>query len=319
MKNAAPTISLPVTPWFSVTKAGGRRAAQAVTLTGDRFQREAESREVIAKAICSSASWRRPPGPPHQRSANDCSLRAISCPGDFTAAPFAPGEDPASLWPGIAEALYRIAPRRTTRRPDQFRPVKDFAPGKWGEEALRRFSYRPMETEPNMVLNIDPPGAGYDDYLAALDAKYRRNARDQAKKLLNGGCSTERLEDLHAWGERAASNSTSPSIRMLLSGWSLCPAASCRLSAARPAMISGADVIRGLMNCSASSRRFRDGMLPWRTLSGLIAPQPSPACPFICGCSTPTIGDAIDWGCKRLSLGRTALDPKPPSARGRNR
>ena len=41
--------------------------------------------------------------------------------------------------------------------------------------ALRRFSYRPMATEPNMVLTIDPAWQSYEDYLGALDAKYRHS------------------------------------------------------------------------------------------------------------------------------------------------
>jgi hypothetical protein len=31
-------------------------------------------------------------------------------------------------------------------------------------------SYRPLETEPNMVLDIPPSWRGYDDYLAGLTA-----------------------------------------------------------------------------------------------------------------------------------------------------
>src|SRR5438876_6406147 len=42
----------------------------------------------------------------------------------------------------------------------------------------------------------------YDDYLAALDAKYRRNARDQMKKLAEAGCALEPLTDLATHGKR---------------------------------------------------------------------------------------------------------------------
>ena len=69
--------------------------------------------------------------------------------------------------------------------------VKDITERESGLEALRRFSYRPLETEPNMVLSIDPAWRSYDDYLAALDAKYRRNSRDQMKKLAAAGCTVE--------------------------------------------------------------------------------------------------------------------------------
>jgi hypothetical protein len=46
--------------------------------------------------------------------------------------------------------------------------VKDLTADQCGLEALRRFSYRPMETEPNMVLTIDPAWLNYEDYLKRL-------------------------------------------------------------------------------------------------------------------------------------------------------
>src|SRR2546426_7354725 len=33
-----------------------------------------------------------------------------------------------------------------------------------GAEALRRFGYRPVESDPNMVLEIQPEWRAYDDY-----------------------------------------------------------------------------------------------------------------------------------------------------------
>jgi hypothetical protein len=80
--------------------------------------------------------------------------------------------------------------------------VKDLTADQCGLEALRRFSYRPMETEPNMVLTIDPAWLNYEDYLNALDAKYRRNAKDQAKKLAAAGCVLEHLDDLEPHAAR---------------------------------------------------------------------------------------------------------------------
>src|SRR5437867_975022 len=109
---------------------------------------------------------------------------------------FVGDEDPTALWPGVAEALYRI--RRAERLTGQtnFVLVKDLTEQQSGLDALRRFSYRPLETEPNMVLTLDPAWRSYDDYLAALDAKYRRNAKDQLKKLVGAGCTIEPVTDL---------------------------------------------------------------------------------------------------------------------------
>jgi hypothetical protein len=105
----------------------------------------------------------------------------------FDGIAFAADEEPACVWPGVAEALYRI--RRAERLTGQtnFVMVKDLSAQQTGVEVLRRFSYRPLVTEPNMVLEIRPEWRNYEDYLAALDAKYRRSVRDQIKKLTSAG------------------------------------------------------------------------------------------------------------------------------------
>src|SRR3569833_79068 len=116
----------------------------------------------------------------------------------FHGVAFAPGENPALIWPGVADALYRI--RRAERLEGQTNFVmgKDVTEQETGLEALRRFSYRPLETEPIMVLAIQPSWRNYEDYLAALDAKYRRNAKKQKKKHTTAGCTIEPLSQLSA-------------------------------------------------------------------------------------------------------------------------
>src|SRR5215468_9057576 len=67
----------------------------------------------------------------------------------------APHQDPASVWPAVAEALYRI--RRADKLSGGTDPVmvKDFtAEDDRAVSVLRRFSYRPHETDPNMVLEL---------------------------------------------------------------------------------------------------------------------------------------------------------------------
>ena len=82
---------------------------------------------------------------------------------------FAEGANRAEVWPAVAEALYRI------RRADRLFGDTDLVMLKdipnesaAGIESLKRFSYRELETEPNMVLPISPGWKSYDDYLASL-------------------------------------------------------------------------------------------------------------------------------------------------------
>ncbi|MFN7927807.1 MAG: hypothetical protein U0Y68_07650 [Blastocatellia bacterium] len=62
-----------------------------------------------------------------------------------------------------------------------------------GIESLKRFSYRELETEPNMVLAITPSWKNYDDYLASLTSDYRKTARKITKDVDAAGACVERL------------------------------------------------------------------------------------------------------------------------------
>src|SRR5688572_15171898 len=121
---------------------------------------------------------------------------------------FAPNVDQGPLWPAVAEAIYRL------RRVDKlfgdtaFVMVKDI-PDSYAASAtaLSRFSYRELETEPNMVLEISPQWKSYDDYLGNLTSKYRKQAKQIEKDVAAAGCTVEeiksdeiarRAEQLHA-------------------------------------------------------------------------------------------------------------------------
>jgi hypothetical protein len=222
---------------------------------------------------------------------------------------FAAGEDPATLWPGVAEALYRI--RRAERLLGQTNLVlvKDLTEREQGLEALRRFSYRPMETEPNMVLALNPAWRTYDDYLGALDAKYRRNAKDQVKKLTAAGCTVETLTDLAPHASRLhelyLAVQRNAAVRLVTLPPNFIPA------------LSGA--LRDNFRCTVIRRggqivgfvtSIRDGDTAIAYYIGFDRAAAAEGLPIYLRLLHATIANAIDWGCKSLSLGRTALEPK---------
>ena len=107
----------------------------------------------------------------------------------FHAVAFAADENPGAIWPAVAEAMYRV--RRAERLAGQsdFALVKDLSAAEHdGVQALRRIGYRPVESDPNMVLEVSPQWRTYDDYLASLNAKYKNAARKVAKDLAQAGC-----------------------------------------------------------------------------------------------------------------------------------
>ncbi len=222
---------------------------------------------------------------------------------------FAPGVDPKTVWPGVAEALYRI--RRADRlagRTD-FVMVKDIADAEGlGVEALKRFSYRPMATDPNMVLEIPPTWRTFDDYLAGMHSKYRKGALRIVKDVEAAGCRVERLEDVASEAERLHS--------LYLQVH--------EAAAVRPATIpvgylpalaraAGADfrcaVIRRGSELLGFVTTLKDGETAIGYYIGFDRSKKDEL-PLYFRLLQIVVADAIAFGCRRLSLGRTALEPK---------
>ncbi len=92
----------------------------------------------------------------------------------------APGVSPDEVWPAVAELLYRV--RRADKLAGQagFVMIKDITEREAAAVGvLGGLSYRSVETEPNMVLALEPGWARHDDYLASLASKYRSSVRNQ--------------------------------------------------------------------------------------------------------------------------------------------
>jgi len=222
---------------------------------------------------------------------------------------FAAGENPATLWSGVAEALYRI--RRAERLLGQTNLVlvKDVTEREQGLDALRRFSYRPMETEPNMVLTLNPAWRTYDDYLAALDAKYRRNAKEQVKKLTAAGCVVESCSDLTPHAPQIhrlyLEVQRNAAVRLVTLAETYLPQLAVALGDDfRCTVIRRGEEILGFVTT------IRDGDAAIAYYIGFDRGAAAEGLPIYLRLLHSTIADAIAWGCKSLSLGRTALEPK---------
>ena len=152
-------------------------AAQTVTVSVARLRKKASSNGRLAQLeekmlVCGNLlSW---------------GMHGIS---------FAPNVDEEPLWPAVAEAIYRL------RRVDKlfgdtaFVMIKDITDSYASTAtALSRFSYRELETEPNMVLDISPKWKSYDDYLASLTSKYRKQAKQIEKEVTAAGCTVEEIK-----------------------------------------------------------------------------------------------------------------------------
>jgi hypothetical protein len=228
----------------------------------------------------------------------------------FHAVALAPGESPGSLWPAVAEAVYRV--RRAERLSGQtdFALVKDLAASDMagGAEALRRFGYRPVESDPNMVLEVPASWRGYDDYLASLNGKYRNAARRVQKDLAQAGAVVARLEDvaphaeaLHALFLNVLHNApvrpvTLPATFFPALARALGDDFRCRVVRRGDELLGFISVLRDGETAVAYYIGFdrREGVGNTVYLALLHA----------------VIDEAIALGCRRISFGRTALEPK---------
>lgn len=223
----------------------------------------------------------------------------------------APTEDPHELWPAIAEALYRL------RRADKLSGgidlvmVKDLSEEHATAVSIfRRFSYRSLETDPNMVLQISPAWRTFDDYLNSLTSKYRKTCKQINTEVEKSGCVVEQLNPAQV--SQHANELHSLYLQTHLN-------AKFRPVTLTPAFLPTlADRLGPDFRCQVVRRdgqllgfvtTLRDG----QTAVGYnIGFDRSAALeiPVYLRLLQAVIGDAIDFGGRELSLGRTALEPK---------
>ena len=275
-------------------------AMQLVTVAGTRFMKPGSGRRrLLRRALTPAAEALRE--------------RVLVCGNllswGFHAAAFAPGVAPAEVWPAIAEAMYRVRRAERLAGSTDFALVKDLAAAEMAEAgALRRFSYRPVESDPNMVLALAPEWRGYEDYLAALTGKYRNAAKKIQKDLAQAGCTLGALKEVAGHAER---------LHALYLGV-------VDNAAVRPVTLPAtffpalAEAMGEDFRCVAV-RRAHD-------LVGFISilKDGDTAVAYYIGFDRASgvgntvylallhavIGEAIALGCRRVSFGRTALEPK---------
>jgi predicted N-acyltransferase len=222
---------------------------------------------------------------------------------------FAPGVDPLDIWPAIAEALYRIRRAEKLLGQTSFVLVKDTNDEEAkAASALERFSYRSLETDPNMVLEIHPAWKRYEDYLASLQSKYRRTAVKIGSDFDAAGLRLATLDDLepHAGAMHG--------LYLQVHG-----EAKVRLATLPPSWFPTLAVALGKdFRCIAAFRGeqmlgfvtlIRDGETAVGYYIGFDRPANAEA-PIYFRLLEALIDGAIQLGCRRLSLGRTALEPK---------
>jgi hypothetical protein len=215
-------------------------------------------------------------------------------------------------WAWVDEAVTRVRRAVKHQGPMDFAMIKD-----WGGHdevargALRQTGFRHVDTEPDMALPLHPEWRHMDDYLGAMTSGYRSAAKKLLKDCSAAGLSSrlmpaqemsERADELHAL-YRAVHHAQGMRWVTLSPGY-------------LPAMAQalGPDRFR----CRVMERdgqlvgfvtSVRDGHTTLGYYIGYDRAQ-NETSPVYLTLLQSTVEDALHWRSERLSLGRTALEPK---------
>jgi hypothetical protein len=221
----------------------------------------------------------------------------------------AAGVSAAEAWPAVAEALYRVRSAERLSGNADFVLVKDLGDDDVaGVEALETYSYRPFETDPDMVLDLPASCATLDDYFGLFRGKYRKTAKSVIASTERAGYRVEPVDDLarHAarihelYREVHANASVRP---FTLSPHYLPRVATALADGFRCVTIEKDGAIAGFVTV------VNDGATAVAYYIGYDRAANETA-PLYFRLLYAAVETSLAMGCRRISFGRTALEPK---------
>ena len=231
----------------------------------------------------------------------------------------APDVEPDSVWPAVAEVLYRV--RRAEKLAGQagFVLIKDIAlADNAGVAQLEGLGYRGIETEPNMVLALDPAWKTHGDYLASLASKYRSAVKNQILlPIEQAGLVARAYTPTGALAQRTHALYLGVHENAGLRPFTLHPDYFSELAATAGARVrftglfaGGADTAEALQGFIVTLADIDEALgyhigFAQRDADGAAQPLP-----LYLRLLHASIADAIALGASTLSFGRTALEPK---------
>ncbi|MCH1438045.1 MAG: GNAT family N-acetyltransferase [Rubripirellula sp.] len=219
------------------------------------------------------------------------------------------GHDQQKVWHGVADCLYRI--RRANRLHGQidYVIIKDLCESdQFDATPLNSFRYRPLETEPNMVLTLDPQWRSMDDYLASLTKRYRAAAKKVMKPFASPNLSLSHIQDIQSEAEKIlelykAVASKADTCLFELRNTTLPRTAAALGDRFVTIGIRENDQLIGFVTI------IRDGETAIGFYLGMDYDANS-RLPVYHALLLSVVEQAIRWRCKDVSFGRTALDAK---------
>ncbi|WP_445295311.1 GNAT family N-acetyltransferase [Chitinimonas sp. PSY-7] len=227
------------------------------------------------------------------------------------AAAFAQDVDPVVVWPAIAEALYRVRRAEKIAGQTNIVLVKDLPDADFEQsKALSKLSYGMVETEPNMVLMLDAAWKSHADYLAGMVSKYRSAVKKQVfEPIEQAGCTVEVLEDIASHAERLQALYLEVQGKAGVRPFTLRAEYWPALAAFGPERVCF-NVIKRNGTLLGFIVTLKDGDMGYAYHIGFDRTAASEGLPIYLRLLHAAIAQSIAFGCKRVSFGRTALEPK---------
>jgi hypothetical protein len=222
---------------------------------------------------------------------------------------FAPGIDEAGFWPRVAEAISRVRDEEAGIRAADVYLVLDVPPHQAdGAKSLEDHGFDEFTSEPDMALELSPSWRSFDDYLAALRTKYRSALKDMDEELAGAGCRVERLDDVAGHADELFSlyhqvHERSPHRFVTLKPESI-PAFARRL---------GDDFICNVVRRGDRLLGFGTTLIDGDTAVAYFVGhdvEENRELPVYLRLLQVSIADGIEHWCRRVTYGRTALEPK---------
>lgn len=214
-------------------------------------------------------------------------------------------------WRAVAEALYRIRRGDKLNGNIDFVMIKDLKGDQCEQSSiLNRYSYRPIKTDPDMVLSFPDDCKTYSDYLNLLTSKYRSRAKKIRQSLVDSGFTIERLPQ----SEVVASDEQLHALYLEVE-----KRAPVRLATIAPGYFAAmAQALGDNFCCTAIKREttligfivtIKDGDMGIAYYVGIDYSVNDEHPIYLCLLQL-SVEDALVMGCRKISMGRSALEPK---------
>lgn len=222
-----------------------------------------------------------------------------------------PGVNRDQAWQAVSEVVYRVRRAEKLAGSTDIVLMKDFDREARGDSAvLAKLSYGAVETEPNMMLSLDPAWRSHEDYLQGLTSRFRSDIRNRVfRKFDAAGCQVEVLTDVASQASvlqdlylQVHGNAGLRPFTLPANYWPELAALggkNLRVHVAR----RGADMLGFIVT-------LKDGSTALAYHIGFDRSAAADGVPVYLRLLHASLAQAIEFGCQRVSFGRTALEPK---------